>query len=83
MCLKFILNKGVFRKIGVRFSKVLKNISKYIRFVKELALYQNDNYMGSYENALIYNGCSTQDYRDRRGNPMQLRILKREFGARI
>ena len=55
---------------------LLKNISKYFRFVKELALYQNDNYMGSNENALIYNGCSTQDHRDRRGNPTQLCILK-------
>ena len=43
----------------------LTNISKYYRLVKELALYQNDNYVGSNENALIYNGCSTQDYRDR------------------
>ena len=30
------------------------NISKYFRFAKELALYQNDNYVGSNENALIY-----------------------------
>ena len=50
----------------------LTNISKYFRLAKELALYQNDNYVGSNENALIYNGCSTQDYRDRRGNPTQL-----------
>ena len=32
----------------------LTNISKYFRFAKEIALYQNDNYVGSYENALIY-----------------------------
>ena len=32
----------------------LTNISKYFRFTKELALYQNDNYVGSNENALIY-----------------------------
>ena len=31
----------------------LTNISKYIRFAKELALYQNDNYVGSNENTLI------------------------------
>ena len=27
-------------------------------------MYQKDNYVGSNENASIYNGCSTQDYRD-------------------
>ena len=32
----------------------LTNISKYFRFAKGIALYQNDNYVGSYENALIY-----------------------------
>ena len=32
----------------------LTSISKYFRFAKELALYQNDNYVGSNENALIY-----------------------------
>ena len=32
----------------------LTNISKYFSFAKELALYQNDNYVGSNENALIY-----------------------------
>ena len=32
----------------------LTNISKYFRFAKELALYQNDNYVGSNENAFIY-----------------------------
>ena len=46
----------------------LTNISKYFCFAKELALYRNDNYMWN----VIYNGCSTQDYRDRRGNPTQL-----------
>ena len=55
----------------------LTNISKYFRFAKELALYQNDNYVGSNENALLYNGCSTRDYRDRRRNPTQL-VYKRQ-----
>ena len=32
----------------------LTNISKYFRIAKELALYQNDNYVGSNENAILY-----------------------------
>ena len=30
------------------------NIFKYFRFAKEITLYQNNNYVGSNENALIY-----------------------------
>ena len=63
---------SIFRGFTVHNSTSLKNISKYFRFAKELALYQNDNYVGSNENRLIYYGCSTRDYQDWRGNPTQL-----------
>ena len=52
---------SIFRGFTVHNSISLTNISKYFRIAKELALYQKDNYVGSNENALIYNGCSTQD----------------------
>ena len=68
---------SIFQGFTVLNSISLMDISKYFRFAKELALYQNDNYVGSNENALIYNGCSTQDYRDRRGNLTQL-VYKRQ-----
>ena len=42
---------SIFRGSTVHNSISLMNISKYFRFAKELALYQNDNYVGSNENA--------------------------------
>ena len=56
----------------------LTNISKYFRFAKELALYRNDNYMLN----VIYNGYSTQDYRDRQGNPTQLAYKRQSSDKR-
>ena len=53
---------SIFRGFTVHISISLTNVSKYFRFAKELALYQNDNYVGCNENVLIYNGCSKQDY---------------------
>ena len=68
---------SIFRGFNVHNSISLTNISKYFCFAKELELFQDDNYVGSYENALTYNGFSTQDYRDRRGSPTQL-VYKRQ-----
>ena len=59
---------SIFRGFTGHNSISLTNISKYFRFAKELALYRNDNDMWN----VIYNGCSTKNYRDRRGNPRQL-----------
>ena len=44
---------SILRGVTVLNSISLMNISKYFRFAKELALYQNDNYVESNENALI------------------------------
>ena len=72
---------SIFRGFIVHNSISLTNISKFFRFAKELALYQNDTYVGSNENTLIYNGCSKQDYRDRREKPNAARIKGSDKGV--
>ena len=59
MCLKknrirgyFENRSSLFRGFTVHNSISLRNISKYFRSTKKLALYQNDNYLGSNENEL-------------------------------
>ena len=66
---------SIFRGFTVLNSISLMNISKYFHFAKELALHQNDNYVGSNENALIYNGCITQGSSYRKGSDKGTSLL--------